>query len=76
VTEENVGTHLGGEFVQLVSLDGVDGHRVVGVDGSETSRDCIIKALLLSFKPDVSATLSNGQLTTHRRTSWRNRQTR
>lgn len=32
-------THLGGELVHLVSLDGVDGHRVVGVNGSETGRD-------------------------------------
>lgn len=36
-----VGTHLGGEVVERVGLDGVDGQRVVAVDGSETSRDCI-----------------------------------
>jgi hypothetical protein len=32
-------TDLGGELVQWVSLDGVDGKRVVSVDGSETGRD-------------------------------------
>jgi hypothetical protein len=32
-------TDLGGELVQGVSLDGVDGKRVVTVDGSEAGRD-------------------------------------
>jgi hypothetical protein len=32
-------TDLGGELVHLVSLNSVDGHRVVGVYGSESGRD-------------------------------------
>jgi hypothetical protein len=32
-------THLGGEVLKRVSLDGVDGQGVVAVNGGETGRD-------------------------------------
>ena len=38
-------TDLSGELVQWVTLDDVDGQRVVSVDGSETSRDCVLVAV-------------------------------
>jgi len=37
-------TDLGGELVQWVTFDDVDGQRVVSVNGSETSRDCVLVA--------------------------------
>lgn len=37
-------TDLSRELVQWVTLDDVDGQRVVSVNGSETSRDCVLVA--------------------------------
>ena len=37
-------TYLGGELVQWVSVNSVDGQGVVSVNGSESSRDCAVSA--------------------------------
>ena len=69
-----IATHLRGELVQLVSLNSVDGHRVVGVDSSETGRNCDMKVTLQLVK--IHPVNSVYGADTHQRTSSRYQRTR